>query len=327
MAKRDASGGKAMKNSASVIGGKSGKNTQVHVDLQRAMSAWQCVCCDTAVVDDEHDSIECFACKNWAHKKCAGLSDDVFHTLSDPKQANIHWVCQHCLEGNKGILSRHDNRLDKLLDLIPMMQSLNSRIESIEKGLLGEKLEEKIEEVVDRKIAEMMEEQREIEKRKLNLIIVNLKESAKAEVEERKKDDLIVAKSLLSKLVPLDDNEVCDPVRLGAIGGNKPRMLRVTVKSEEKKKEIMKKAPELNKGITDSVKKVYVNNDFTQKQRQAYKELRAEKLRRTEAGEKNLMIRNGKIVIWKNKTDESSKGDSGNLAGGGSETSSGNFKH
>ena len=310
--------------------GSRGKNTQVHIGLHQAMSVWQCVCCDTAVVDDEQDSIECFACKNWAHKKCAGLSDEVFHTLCDPKQANIHWVCQHCLEGNSGILSRHDNRLDKLLDLIPMIQSLNNRIESLERGLLGEKLEEKIEEVVDRKIAEMMEEQREADKRKFNLIIVNLKESTKLEAEDRKRDDLKVAKSLISKLVPLDENELFDPVRLGAAGGNKPRMLRVTVRSEERKKEIMKKAPELNKGITDNVKKVYVNNDYnhyTLKQRQLYKELSAEKQRRTEAGEKNLVIRNGKIVIWKGRTDEPFKGGSGIIAGGDSDTISDNARH
>ena len=94
---------------------------------------------------------------------------------------------------------------------------------------MGEKLEEKIEEVVDRKLAEIMEEQREVEKRKKNLIIVNLKESTQTEFEERKKEDLAAAKILLGKLVTLESDDLVEPVRLGKVGGNRPRMLRVAV--------------------------------------------------------------------------------------------------
>ena len=152
---------------------------------------------------------------------------------------------------------------------------------------------------MDRKLAEAMEEQREIDKRKNNLIIVNMKESTRVEIEERKYDDLTAARTLFERVVSLDQGDVVEPVRLGRMGGNLPRMLRVTVKSEEKKKEILRKAHELNSSVTDSKKKVYINSDYTQKQRETYKALRAEKHRRTEEGEQNLVIRNGKIVVGK----------------------------
>ena len=164
------------------------------------------------------------------------MDDDIFLSLSNPKQQNLQWICKPCLGKSSEPQSRFDNRMDKLLDLIPLIHSLSSRLENIEKGLMGEKLEEKIEEVVDRKLAEIMEEQREVEKRKKNLIIVNLKESTQTEFEERKKEDLAAAKILLGKLVTLESDDLVEPVRLGKVGGNRPRMLRVTLKSEEKKK-------------------------------------------------------------------------------------------
>jgi hypothetical protein len=190
-------------------------------------------------------------------------------------------------------------------------------MESLEKGLMGEKLEEKIEEVVDRKLAELWEEQVEVEKRKCNLVIWNLKESAKTEIEEKKRDDLAAVKLLLSKVVEIEEGEVVEPVRLGkgTQVGTRPRMLRVTVKSEDKKKEILRKAPELNANIRDQAKRVYINPDYTQKQREQQKKLRDEKKRRTDAGEQNLAIRNGKIVQLKPRA--ANDGENQGKPGGG----------
>jgi hypothetical protein len=186
-----------------------------------------------------------------------------------------------------------------------MVEGLNMRLANFERGLLkGEALEQKIEEVVDKKLAEVMEEQKEVEKRKLNLIIWNMKESTKVEVAEKKEDDLLAAKSLLEKLVPLEDDDVVDPVRLGKVSvGKRPRMLRVTLKREEKKREILRKAPELNRNVPEERKRIYINPDHTQKQREQHKALREEKKRRTQAGEENLAIRNGKVVTIKPRQD------------------------
>ena len=262
-----------------------------------SMSAWQCNYCNDAV-EEEDDSIECFVCKNWCHAQCTDLTQETFDTLTDPLHSNIQWVCQPCMDDQKEIQSKQDARLDKLLDLIPLVHSLSARMEKMEKGL-GEKLEERIEEVVDRKLEVMMEEKMEIEKRKKNVVIVNLKESTKTEIEEKRKDDLKAAKNLIGKLVALEEDELIEPIRLGREGGTRPRMLRVTVRGEEKKKEIMRKAPELNKDKAHGDTRIYINHDFTQKQREKNKTLRNEKQRRTEAGEQNLVIRNGKIVTAK----------------------------
>ena len=110
---------------------------------------------------------------------------------------------------------------------------------------------------------------------------------------------MAAAKSLISKIVTLEEGEVVEPIRLGKVGGNRPRLLKVTVKNHDKKKEIVRKAPELNRNVADKDKRVYINHDYTQKQREKYKALREEKWRRTREGEQNLVIRNGKIVVFK----------------------------
>ena len=189
-----------------------------------AMSAFQCIECENVCNDEEDCAIECFVCKNWAHQHCAALNDEVFGNLCNPllQKKNLQWVCRPCLEEKKEVQSRHDNRLDKLLDLIPLVHSLGNRLENLEKGLMGEKLEEKIEEVVDRKLSEMIEEKNEIEKRKNNLIMVSIKESTKVDIEARKRDDLHAANTVLRSLVALTEDEVVEPVRLGKMGANGP---------------------------------------------------------------------------------------------------------
>jgi hypothetical protein len=259
-------------------------------------AVFQCIYCDSACEEIDDNCIECFVCKNWSHQKCAKVPDEIFKSLTD--LGCLQWVCQPCMESKQEAQSRDDARLEALLSLIPMVHAMSARMESIEKGLMGEKLEEKIEEVVDRKLAEMLQEQMEVEKRKCNLVIWNLKESTKLEIEDKKKDDLTAVKSLLSKVVQLEEGDVVEPIRLGKGTqlGTRPRLLRVTLKSEEKKKEILKKAPDLNKNVRDQAKRIFINPDYTQKQREQQKKLREEKKRRTDEGEQNLAIRNGKIV-------------------------------
>jgi hypothetical protein len=294
------------------VGGKKG------IDL---MSAWQCTECNEAC-DGENGEIECFVCKNWTHMKCGKISDEMLNMLA---LDNLQWICKRCLNQTEknpkevDLQSRTEAQLSKLLDLVPLIHSLKTKIERIEDGLGIEKLEEKIEEVVDRKLAAALEEHQEIEKRKRNILIVNLKESAKTSIEERKEDDIEAARNLLSKLTEVGEETLKEPIRLGKVGGHRPRMLRLTVNTEEKKREIMRKAPELNLGVTEAKNKIYVNHDLTQKQREKNKELRAELARRTGEGEENLAIRGGKIVTVKKQEGQNNakrRDEEGGAVGG-----------
>jgi hypothetical protein len=208
----------------------------------------------------------------------------------------MQWVCRACTETQSELQSKSDAKIDMMMKMMMQMQERLDRMDEKLGSVGGRNLEEKIEEVVERKLAEAREETQEKEKRKNNLIIVNLRESSKTTVEEKKIDDLTEAKKLLSKVTEVAEGELSDPVRLGRQGGKRPRMLRVTVSTEEKKKYIVKKAPELNAGVTDATKKVFVNNDMTPNERMRFKALREEKKERERNGETDLVIRGEKVV-------------------------------
>ena len=153
-----------------------------------------------------------------------------------------------------------------------------------------------------KKVTEYLDEKHEKEKRKTNIVITNLPESKKETPEERKQDDLDKVRKIVEKIMPVTETqgiEFENPVRLGQfrIGSNvKPRLLKVSVSSEETKNAILRKAYKLNQGTTNADERVYINHDLTPKQREAEKELRKELRTRREGGEEDLMIRNGRIV-------------------------------
>ena len=96
----------------------------------------------------------------------------------------------------------------------------------------------------------------------------------------------------------MDKEELSNPIRIGKMreGSKKPRMLKVTIRSEEKKKNLIKNAYQLNVNVKDPSKRVYINNDLTPLQRDQEHKLREELRRRKAEGETNLKIRNGKIM-------------------------------
>lgn len=74
------------------------------------------------------------------------------------------------------------------------------------------------------------------------------------------------------------------------------------------KKEVLRKAPQINSGTPTAQERVYINPDLTSKEREQEKVLRKEKKERESKGEKDLVIRNGKIVVRK-KVQSDATGD------------------
>ena len=278
-------------------GGKGSTGLTPSAGRQRAgatlskLGTWQCLSCDTPCEDGDEatPSIECFNCKQWVHQTCAGLKPDIFKQLTE--NPRLQWVCEPCTENKNDGQTRLETKIDKMIDLF------NRRLETIEREIGGEGQERKIEEIVDKKLAEALEERDEKEKRKNNILIVNLKESTRTTTDEKKEDDMTELIKIMDNCdVTIDKDELINPIRLGKEGGNRPRMLKVTISSEGKKKEIMKKAVQANKEVRDPKKRLYINNDLTLKERQKFQELLAEKKERMARGEKDWVIRNGKLT-------------------------------
>ena len=53
---------------------------------------------------------------------------------------------------------------------------------------------------------------------------------------------------------------------------------------------------QLNAGVTDVTKRIYINNDSTPKQREQFRKLREGKKRRTDEGKTDDVIRLGSVI-------------------------------
>jgi len=141
-------------------------------------------------------------------------------------------------------------------------------------------------------------EEEDRERRKNNVIIHGLPEPRAAEADDRKKEDCDRAQELLHKL-SCDDVSVKRIARLGPPptgSDNRPRPVKLDLSSAESCNKVLKQAKNLRSVPEDHWKNVFVQQDFTPKERAARRLLVQELKARKEAGETDLIIVNGKIV-------------------------------
>ena len=133
-------------------------------------------------------------------------------------------------------------------------------------------------------------EEREIERRKHNIIVQNLIESTSSTPEERKKHDKMEVLCMLAAMRSTDI-EVKAVVRLGKKSEDKPRPLMVTLGSP--REPVLRKAWLIRR--YRDWQKVFIDPDRSPMQQDQFKELRSEFRRRKEAGE-DIIMRNGEII-------------------------------
>ena len=153
-------------------------------------------------------------------------------------------------------------------------KAINDKIKNLEQRI-DNTINQKVGTIVNNTVESALDEFDDKLWRQKNILIVNLAESRKENVEDRKEDDMNEVLLIFNKFVRFsrEDAEAM-PVRLGRIG-NRPRILRITLKSETMIRTIVQKARDsnhlLNPTETDNKKKVYINRDYTQKERQERK--------------------------------------------------------
>ena len=266
---------------------KNQKNTQGHVP-------WMCLKCDDAIDHGQGNiTIQRFLCKEFCHKSCSGLTNAQFNCCRGA--SSIQWTCEGCGEKEVIVKSQIEAKLDGIFQLL---QTMTTRLEHLE---MRHDQEEHIEQIIEKKVEEYLRESEEKEKRKLNIIVVNLPESKKETSEVRKMEDIDRVRALISQIPEVRAEEAKNPLRLGPmrIGQNvKPRMLRMEVGSEETKIKILKGIFQLNKS-KPPMERIFINSDSTPKEREKIKQLRAEMSVRIEGGEIDLRIDYRKFEIVK----------------------------
>jgi len=118
-------------------------------------------------------------------------------------------------------------------------------------------------------VAQRSEEEKEIEKRRRNIVIYRAAELQTENVEERKRDDMsfLVDMGRKGLGVDTDDTDVEQFYRLGRKEEGKERPLLVKFAREEKKKEVMENLKELRGANEDRIRRVSIAHDLTWRQR------------------------------------------------------------
>ena len=150
-------------------------------DEEPEKERFPCLVCKKDVQETD-EGLECHDCLVWAHRQCTDITPHQYSFLSDDASHSmaIQWVCDKCLvnKGDKKVIQ------SQLQDLKDCVVKLSQKIVDMEKTFAGS-LEEKVSQIMDKKVHnlketvldEVMDEIGEKEKRKLNLIVVNLPES------------------------------------------------------------------------------------------------------------------------------------------------------
>ena len=256
-----------------------------------------------ATSDDENDlckscnkpadgeTIQCDWCGEWEHKTCAKLSDNHYKLLNEPSP-NIMFFCSSChpkvkvtLEASYNINELHisldkrlkliEEKLSKIPDNLSDHLSQCSLLQPIQDMQIQDpqssiqNTSNSISDISPNKISSavvsLLNDEKEREKRCMNIIIHNLPESTAKTGEERKQDDISKITEMCNQNLETPTS-VTNAVRLGkkSTDPNKPRIIKVTVGSKRERAKILSKCTNLrNPSMPSHLKKVFITPDLT----------------------------------------------------------------
>ena len=272
-----------------------------------------CIRCNTMCKDTDK-ALQCDMCKDWFHIKCVGVPDKTYEMIRDSNElkCGVRYFCPVCDP--------------KAMDMVQSFSTMKLRQDGFEREL--EKMKEKLIEMCEMKDVTFAtkikntarEESYDVSERQqkaLNLVISALPEiddtsdEAKADKERLGLTDCTTEQEIFNKVMENIDGldaenvevEECSRIPTRRREDGPPRYMLVKLKCPTAKRMILEKSGktfrkrDLQTGVfTHAYKNVYINNDLTKEERLKQYELRMEKRRRTEAGEKDLIIRNGEII-------------------------------
>ena len=257
-----------------------------------------CPHCQDAVQEGQM-GLQCERCLQWAHGACEGYTEQEYKLAT--KKKSLKYFCNKCDDNMKpGDGQSNAEMLKQINLLMEMVKGMSEKIKKMEESQQTvQSLEEKIDEMVTAKVEDALKEASDKQQRKLNLIIVNVRESSNPILAEAKEEDKKRIQSLLNEIMPEDEKvDVANPIRLGKPNiGTQPRRLRFTVQSEQVKRNILKNASKLNKPDMPTKEKIWINPDLTEKERKEQKGLRDLLKEKTKNGGKwRINFRTGEVV-------------------------------
>jgi len=251
---------------------------------------------DQAIIEasDEaegHEAVFCEGeCQGWIHRHCAGLTRPAFNSLS----ASIPYLCSYCTctRQYKEICSLKDT-IEDLTNRLAKFEKPQNPTQSTEVPTRPPQLPVSADEHITTMIDDYISEEKEKAKRRLNIIIHNIPESASDDGNTRKKHDIDFVTDICQQ--HLNTNITINKCfRLGKKGA-KPRLLKVALGTDLEKTKVLRNCTKLRDQKLPPVLYNVFTPDLTTKERETNKNLRAQ-LKDMNKGGRQFQIKNGKIV-------------------------------
>jgi hypothetical protein len=247
-----------------------------------------CLGCSKKFNKSEH-SLQCTICALWIHKACANVTDDLYNLIE--KQMKItgttYWACRPCTAYAQGITARMkqiEDRLErtekKVEENKKETEVLDKKVDKIEGEL--KKKDDKVEKAVKEAEYRMMDEMREREARRRNVVFHNIgeAENEKATGRERMDWDRKSCVNIFRALeLGMEESAVRFCRRVGEKKGD-PRPLICGFWDEQDRNKMLRHGRRLEE--TRAFKDVTVGPDLTKMQRREEADMRAEADRRNE---------------------------------------------
>jgi len=212
-----------------------------------------CDICDNAVISGHH--LQCNTCNGVFHPLCVNMSNDDFRVLQ-PILPGISWVCPACISL---IREKRKSVDDQLQHLSTALHKLEVEHRSLVQKVDGLSIVRPPSATIVQPIASTSHAAsavtRDQQRRKRNIIISGLPELDQISDVESLRD---LCECHLNYKPWLDDSK-CQ-----RIGKSSPRLLRVTLASEQAVTELLFAAKtRLSKSSDSSLRKIYFNRDLS----------------------------------------------------------------
>ena len=267
-----------------------------------------CVSCNESV---DGEAVECQWCAKWEHMKCAKMSKPEYDILSNCTP-QIVFFCSLCISklpsvldqtSNVNINSKIETLQTQVTDLVTKVnEQINNRLQQLEEKLTSiPSTSQSIstscsstDESTENLASQVIDEYRDRENRKLNVILHNVPESTSTDVTECISHDTDAVLDLTNK-IGAGPVEVSSVARLGKKLDGKHRLMKVRFNTMQQKHRVLANAKNL-RSLSSTLQKVFITPDQSLKERQQNKLLYDELLRHRRGGEGDLVIRRGKIT-------------------------------
>ena len=132
-----------------------------------------------------------------------------------------------------------------------------------------EDVKKNISEEIETRLQEKEAEEKARKDRRNSIIVFGIKENQATNQKEKQTEDIREIKKILNEFcdVHLKEEDVAEVIHMGKYTESKKRPVIMTIKTEEKKKEIFKNLQKLRR----SDENITITHDLTQKQRRNYK--------------------------------------------------------